>query len=292
MARDSDTGTLNAGNWAPVREERDDYALPVKGELPRELRGTLFRNGPNPQFDTPDAHWFVGDGMLHAFTLENGKASYRNRWVRTPKFLAEHDAGRANHDPEQVQDHPRPPLVAAAQEEEEAETHDHGGEEHDQAAPRNAAEDQHLGQREEGESQDQDEDADELAHRLPAANQEQTEDHEAERDLPPGRIRRRPPEGGEKVEVAGPRREQEEQGAGEIRPPGLRPHVLESLVVPVDGGQILRPRLAPGRPAGRAAARCSSRWPRRTRTRRSAAACRPRSRPRCTGRPTSSTRSG
>ena len=33
--------------------------------------------------------------MLHAFTLGDGKASYRNRWVRTPKFLAEHDAGRA-----------------------------------------------------------------------------------------------------------------------------------------------------------------------------------------------------
>ena len=93
MARD--TGTLDTGNWAAVREERDDFALPVKGELPRELSGTLFRNGPNPQFDTPDAHWFVGDGMLHAFTLDNGKASYRNRWVRTPKFLAEHDAGRA-----------------------------------------------------------------------------------------------------------------------------------------------------------------------------------------------------
>jgi carotenoid cleavage dioxygenase len=27
--------------------------------------------------------------------LENGRASYRNRWVRTPKWLAEHDAGRA-----------------------------------------------------------------------------------------------------------------------------------------------------------------------------------------------------
>ena len=93
MARD--TGTLNEGNWAPVREEREDYALPVTGELPRELNGSLFRNGPNPQFDVPDAHWFVGDGMLHAFTLENGKASYRSRYVRTPKFLAEHDAGRA-----------------------------------------------------------------------------------------------------------------------------------------------------------------------------------------------------
>jgi len=31
----------------------------------------------------------------HAFHLENGRASYRNRWVRTPKWQAEHDAGRA-----------------------------------------------------------------------------------------------------------------------------------------------------------------------------------------------------
>ena len=33
--------------------------------------------------------------MLHAFHLENGRASYRNRWVRTAKWQAEHDAGRA-----------------------------------------------------------------------------------------------------------------------------------------------------------------------------------------------------
>ena len=63
--------------------------------MPRELNGTLYRNGPNPQFEAPGAHWFVGDGMLHAFHLENGRASYRNRWVRTPKWQAEHDAGRA-----------------------------------------------------------------------------------------------------------------------------------------------------------------------------------------------------
>ena len=67
----------------------------MTGELPRELNGTLYRNGPNPQFESPGAHWFVGDGMLHAFHLENGRASYRNRWVRTPKWQAEHDAGRA-----------------------------------------------------------------------------------------------------------------------------------------------------------------------------------------------------
>ena len=82
-------------NLAPIPMECDAPFLKVQGELPRELNGTLYRNGPNPQFDAPGAHWFVGDGMLHAFHLENGRASYRNRWVRTPKWQAEHDAGRA-----------------------------------------------------------------------------------------------------------------------------------------------------------------------------------------------------
>jgi carotenoid cleavage dioxygenase-like enzyme len=82
-------------NIAPIPFEADAPILKISGELPRELSGTLYRNGPNPQFEVPGAHWFVGDGMLHAFHLENGHASYRNRWVRTPKWLAEHDAGRA-----------------------------------------------------------------------------------------------------------------------------------------------------------------------------------------------------
>jgi carotenoid cleavage dioxygenase len=82
-------------NIAPIPFECDAAFLKITGELPRELNGTLYRNGPNPQFEVPDAHWFVGDGMLHAFHLEQGRASYRNRWVRTPKWLAEHDAGRA-----------------------------------------------------------------------------------------------------------------------------------------------------------------------------------------------------
>src|SRR6201995_3731600 len=82
-------------NRAPIPFEADAPVLRISGELPRELNGTLYRNGPNPQFDSPGAHWFVGDGMLHAFHLENGRASYRNRWVRTAKWQAEHDAGRA-----------------------------------------------------------------------------------------------------------------------------------------------------------------------------------------------------
>lgn len=84
-----------AGNYAPVRSE-DDYVLTVTGEIPTDLNGTLFRTGPNPQFDPQGPHhWFMGDGMVHGFFLENGQARYRNRYVRTPTWLAENAAGHA-----------------------------------------------------------------------------------------------------------------------------------------------------------------------------------------------------
>ncbi|MBV8850661.1 MAG: carotenoid oxygenase family protein [Methylobacteriaceae bacterium] len=90
-------GERLTNNYAPITIKCEAEFLPVKGELPRELRGTLFRNGPNPQFPVADPrnHWFTGDGMLHAFTLAKGRAAYRNRWIRTAKWQAEHDAGRA-----------------------------------------------------------------------------------------------------------------------------------------------------------------------------------------------------
>ena len=81
-------------NEAPISFEADAVRLPVTGELPAELNGTLYRIGPNPQFVQAGAHWFGGDGMLHAFRLESGCASYRNRWVRTAHFKAERAAGR------------------------------------------------------------------------------------------------------------------------------------------------------------------------------------------------------
>ncbi len=82
------------GYFAPLLAECDARDLPVSGELPRELSGTLYRNGPNPRFAPRGPyHWFSGDGMLHAFHLENGRAAYRNRWVRTPKWELENTEG-------------------------------------------------------------------------------------------------------------------------------------------------------------------------------------------------------
>jgi carotenoid cleavage oxygenase len=73
------------GNFAPVQDERDDADLEVTGAIPPELDGLLLRNGPNPILDPDPAayHWFLGDGMLHGIELSDGRARYRNRWVRT-----------------------------------------------------------------------------------------------------------------------------------------------------------------------------------------------------------------
>ncbi len=84
------------GNFAPLRVECDAPDLVIEGELPRDLHGTLFRNGPNPLYPPRDQyHMFSGDGMVHAFRIEDGRVSYRNRWVRTAKFEREWAAGQA-----------------------------------------------------------------------------------------------------------------------------------------------------------------------------------------------------
>ena len=86
------------GGFAPQPRESDFARLEVRGEIPRELHGTLYRNGPNPQFPPRGGeryHWFDGDGMLHAISFEAGAARFRNRWVRTRRFELERKAGRA-----------------------------------------------------------------------------------------------------------------------------------------------------------------------------------------------------
>jgi carotenoid cleavage dioxygenase len=73
------------GPFAPVTEEITAFDLPVTGQIPAELNGRLFRNGPNPMgLDDPNYHWFIGAGMLHGVRLRDRRAEwYRNRWVRS-----------------------------------------------------------------------------------------------------------------------------------------------------------------------------------------------------------------
>lgn len=85
-----------SGNYAPVHTEITAADLRVEGEIPRDLDGAYVRIGSNPRFLPKGRyHWFDGDGMIHGMHFSGGAATYRNRWVRTPAFLAESEAGHA-----------------------------------------------------------------------------------------------------------------------------------------------------------------------------------------------------
>ncbi len=84
------------GDFAPVREEATIARLQVVGKLPKDLNGFFIRNGPNAQFAPLNLyHIFEGDGMLHGVQLDEGKASYRNRYVQTSAWKKEQAAGKA-----------------------------------------------------------------------------------------------------------------------------------------------------------------------------------------------------
>ena len=84
------------GAYAPTTEEIAVDELEVIGELPENLFGAYYRNGPNPVFKPKNLyHPFDGDGMVHAIYIRDGKASYRNSYIHTyalQRELAENKA--------------------------------------------------------------------------------------------------------------------------------------------------------------------------------------------------------
>lgn len=68
-----------------LTREIHEPELPLEGDWPDWLSGTLIRNGP-AQFSVGDQdynHWFDGHAMLHAFRMGDGTVSYRNRFLET-----------------------------------------------------------------------------------------------------------------------------------------------------------------------------------------------------------------
>jgi carotenoid cleavage dioxygenase len=83
------------GAWTPQHEEVTATDLDViEGRIPDDIDGVYLRNTEN-QLHQPLGryHPFDGDGMIHQIDFSGGKASYRNRFVRTRCFQAEQDAG-------------------------------------------------------------------------------------------------------------------------------------------------------------------------------------------------------
>ncbi len=97
IAPDNDNPFLH-GPFTPASEEwvADSDSMTVIGEIPRDLHGIYIRNTHNQIHESIGIyHPFDGDGMLHAMHFEDGRATYRNRYVETTGFYAEQAAGRS-----------------------------------------------------------------------------------------------------------------------------------------------------------------------------------------------------
>jgi all-trans-8'-apo-beta-carotenal 15,15'-oxygenase len=79
-----------------LAQEFDYWIDEIDGEIPSELQGTLFRNGPGLLEVNGERihHPFDGDGMICAIAFQNGRAHFRNRFVKTEGYLAEQVAGK------------------------------------------------------------------------------------------------------------------------------------------------------------------------------------------------------
>jgi carotenoid cleavage dioxygenase-like enzyme len=96
MASATSSNPYLSKGFEPIRMECDCAHLTIEGEVPADLDGTFYRIGPSPQF-APRGNYnpLNGDGMVHAFRVQKGNVSYRNRWVRTQQWNLEDAAGRA-----------------------------------------------------------------------------------------------------------------------------------------------------------------------------------------------------
>lgn len=90
--------TARAGFRSLEEETRIDR-LPVEGELPAWLQGSLIRTGP-AKWEVGGRsmnHWFDGLAMLHRFGIRDGEVSYANRFLETRAWRAVRDRGRLEY---------------------------------------------------------------------------------------------------------------------------------------------------------------------------------------------------
>jgi beta,beta-carotene 9',10'-dioxygenase len=79
-----------------LNDETRIEGLPVQGQLPAWLTGSLIRTGP-AKWEVGGRsmnHWFDGLAMLHRFSFADGAVSYANRFLHTKAWRAAHDTGK------------------------------------------------------------------------------------------------------------------------------------------------------------------------------------------------------
>ena len=86
---------LPAKGFESLEPETRVESVPVRGELPAWLTGSLIRTGP-AKWEVGGRsmnHWFDGYAMLHRFGIADGEVSYANRFLQTKAYRAAKESG-------------------------------------------------------------------------------------------------------------------------------------------------------------------------------------------------------
>lgn len=92
------SGNFRQG-FTSLEHEIELERLPVIGQVPAWLSGTLVRNGP-AKFEVGEEkyrHWFDGLAMLHRFSFSNGEVSYSNRFLQSQGFKNAVESGKIKY---------------------------------------------------------------------------------------------------------------------------------------------------------------------------------------------------
>ena len=96
MAVDFSADPTARGFFAPNRFEAEVFDCEVHGKIPSDIDGAFYRVGGEwlypPMF--PDDSVFNTDGQVAMFRIKDGNCDFKNKFVRTPRYLAERKARR------------------------------------------------------------------------------------------------------------------------------------------------------------------------------------------------------
>jgi carotenoid cleavage dioxygenase-like enzyme len=82
-----------------LEDETQIESLPIEGELPRWLQGSLLRTGP-AKWEVGDRtmnHWFDGLAMLHRFAFADGQVSYASRFLQSKAYRSARERGEISY---------------------------------------------------------------------------------------------------------------------------------------------------------------------------------------------------
>ncbi|UPL02749.1 hypothetical protein LCI18_013683 [Fusarium solani-melongenae] len=85
---------FQTGVNAPTRFDAEVGSCVVRGEVPLQMDGTFYRITCDPIYANRNGKdvWINGDGAIHAWRFSNGVVDFKQKYVRTPRFVYERAA--------------------------------------------------------------------------------------------------------------------------------------------------------------------------------------------------------